>query len=55
MSGHRIDLPTILTSGYAQDTGSLAAVLGHRVRVLPKPFGSEKLNETIRELLDERR
>jgi hypothetical protein len=52
VSERKFDLPTILTTGYAEDTATLAAKLGHRVRVLRKPFGFGKLNETIRDLLD---
>lgn len=52
VSERKFDLPTILTTGYAEDTVTLAAKLGQRVRVLRKPFGFGKLNETIRDLLD---
>ena len=52
ISERKFDLPTILTTGYAEDTAILAAELGHRVRVLHKPFGFGRLNETIRDLLD---
>ena len=48
----KFDLPTILTTGYAEDTVAMAAELGHRVRVLHKPFAFGKLNEAIRDLLD---
>jgi hypothetical protein len=43
-----------LTTGYAEDTATFAARLSHKVRVLHKPFGFGKLNETIRDLLDGR-
>src|SRR5258708_36454240 len=52
VSERKLNLPTILTTGYAEDTVTLAAKLGHRVRVLRKPFGFGKLDETIRDLLD---
>lgn len=48
----RFDLPTILTTGYAEDTTMLAAALGPRVQVLHKPFDSRKLNDMVRQLLD---
>jgi signal transduction histidine kinase len=55
MSAMRPDLPVIFTTGYATESSLVAVRARESAVILPKPYGSRQLAQTLREVLDDHR